>query len=164
MGFVYVFYTHNLSLFAPFANRFFVFLWQKRKDQKMKNKKTLIGAAVLVVLITIFAVVYTQFIPKGTKGTKEFTVEVVLDDSTTNTYELKTDEEYLRPVLEAEALISGTESDFGLYILTVDGVTADESIQQWWSIDVNGEMAQTSVDTIVVEDGSIYTLTLVTGW
>ncbi len=130
----------------------------------MKNKKTLIGAAVLVVLIAIFAIVYTQFIPKGTEGSKEITIEVVIDESTTNTYELKTDEEYLRPVLEAESLVEGTESDFGLYILTVDGVTADESIQQWWSIDVNGEMAQTSVDTIVVEDGSIYTLTLVTGW
>ena len=49
------------------------------------------------------------------------------------TFTIRTDEEYLRGALAQEDLIEGTESEYGLYVLTVDGETADESEQQWWA-------------------------------
>ena len=66
--------------------------------------------------------------------------------------------------MEQEGLIQGTESDFGLYVQTVDGETADESIQQWWCITKEGEMLMTGVDDTVIADGEQYEFTLTTGW
>lgn len=129
----------------------------------MKNKKVLSLIIALIVAVAAFAVVYYNFLPQGTTDGKTITVEVITDE-TTNSYTVETEEEFLRGALEQENLASGVDSDYGLYILTVDGITADDSIQQWWYVTVNGEMAETGVDWIVVEDGASYELTLVTGW
>ncbi len=130
----------------------------------MKNKKTLIVFASLIVLVAAFALIYFKFLPQGTTDAKTITVAVVLDEETTNTYTIETSEEFLRGALEQEELVEGTDTDYGLYILTVDGVTADESIQQWWCVTIDGVMAEYGVDSIAVEDGEKYEITLVTGW
>ena len=51
-----------------------------------------------------------------------------------------------------------------MYILTVDGETADESKQQWWCITKGGEMVNTSVDTTPIQDGDQFELTLKEGY
>lgn len=130
----------------------------------MKNKKVLALVGALVVLIAVFAVIFTQTRPETTEGSKNITVEVVFEDGSSTMHEIATDEEYLRGALEQEALVEGTDSDYGLYILTVDGITADESLQQWWCVTVGGEMAATGVDEIAIADGDAYEITLVTGW
>ena len=77
---------------------------------------------------------------------------------------INTDEEYLRGALEQEELVSGNETEFGLYLLTVDGETADESKQQWWGYTVNGEFAEYGVDEQPVADGDVFVFTLNEGW
>ena len=58
---------------------------------------------------------------------------------------------------QADALIEGGK-------VTVDGETADESIQQWWCITKGGEMLMTGVDDTMIADGEAYEFTLTTGW
>ncbi len=85
-------------------------------------------------------------------------------DGTENAFVIQTDAETLRAALDQENLIDGTESEYGIYILTVDGETADEDAQQWWSITQDGEMTMYGADDLMIADGDRYELTLVTGW
>ena len=95
---------------------------------------------------------------------KEITINVDHLNGDDTTFTIHTDEEYLRGALEQEDLIEGTESEYGLYVLTVDGETADESEQQWWGYSVNGTFAELGVDSQPVADGDVYDFVLNVGW
>ena len=134
-------------------------------ERKATSKKAYIfAAAALVVLAVIFTLVYQTFRPKGAAGDKEITVQVVYEDGSSKDFVYRTDAEYLGEVLKAESLVEGNEGEFGLYILAVDGVTVDESKQQWWKLTEGGEMSNYSADQLPIQDGGRYELTFTTGW
>ena len=89
-------------------------------------------------------------------------VEVVHGDESAKEFTYHTDAEYLGQVLVEEKLVKGESSQFGLYITTVDGETAQESENQWWRVTQDGEMVNTGVDTTPVQDGDHFELTLST--
>lgn len=128
-----------------------------------KTKK-IIAIIVLVVLVTSAAAAYAVFGPQGTQGDKSITVKVIHADGSNNSFAIETDAEFLRSAVEQEGIVSGSESEFGLYVLTVDGETVDESLEQWWCITRGGEMLMTGIDDTPIADGEIYEFTLTTGW
>lgn len=128
-----------------------------------KTKK-IIAVVVLVVLIAAAALAYLHFAPRGAEGDKNITVEVIHGDGSIKSFDIDTDEEFLRGAVEQEGLVSGEESEYGLYVITVDGETADDSVQQWWCITRGGEMLMTGVDDTPIADGEKYEFTLTTGW
>ena len=130
----------------------------------MKKKQGLIALGLLVLLAAASLTAYYRLAPRAQEGSKTVTVNVdhLVGDDTSFT--VSTDEEYLRAALEPEGLIAGVEAEYGLWVTTVDGETADESAQQWWGYDVNGEMALYGVDEQVVTDGDVYDFTLHVGW
>ena len=130
----------------------------------MKNKKALIAVLVLVVLVVAAAICWVAFGPKTVDGSKTITVEVTHNDGTVNTFELHTDAEYLGEAMKEEELLEGYDGEFGLYVLTVDGETVDESNQEWWGYTKSGEMVNYGVDTCPIEDGDHYEFTFNVGW
>lgn len=134
----------------------------------MENKKNglriVIGCIVFAVLITGMILLYNTFKPKPVQGSKKIEAEVILADGTSKSFEIQTDAEYLREALEQIKLISGTESDYGLYVTTVNAVTADESKQEWWCFTSDGATLNTSVDLTPVNDGDHFEITLKAGW
>ena len=75
----------------------------------------------------------------------------------TVTFTIHTDAEFLRGALEENGLIAGDESEFGLYVKTVNGMTADyDADGLYWSLYVGGEYATSGVDTTPVTDGGSY--------
>ena len=135
-------------------------------SEARKNKKVLIAVAcvALAALIAVFALVYKHFKPDAQEGAKTITVAIVLAQGDEKTLTIKTDAEYLRGALEEKQLISGNEGEYGLYVTTVDGVTADEGKQEWWCFTRGGERLTTSVDTTPIKDGDKFAITLTTGW
>ena len=130
-----------------------------------KNKKGLVIALIaLVVVVAALLTVYLLTRPQTTAGSKSVAVEVVFTDGTKKTHTLHTDEEYLRGALEEAKLVSGTESAMGLFVKTVDGVTADDSQQQWWCFTKSGETVMTGVDVTPIADGDHFEITLTTGY
>lgn len=129
----------------------------------MKNKKTLIALIVLVVLVIGAFAVWKVNAPQGQTGDKTILVSVVVDTETSD-FVIETDAEFLRGALEQAGLVEGTESEYGLYVTTVNGVTADESQQQWWCFTRGGGTLETGVDTTPIADGEHYEITLTTGW
>lgn len=131
----------------------------------MKQKgKTLLGLAVLLCAAAILAGVYFAFRPQAQEGSKTVTVEVVAGGETVQTHTIHTDEEYLRGALEQEEMAAGEESAYGLFLLTVDGITADDAKQEWWCVTKDGGQVDTGVDTTPIADGDHFELTLTVGW
>ena len=130
-----------------------------------KTRNIIIAVAVLLVLVIGALLIFKLNQPAAQKGDKTITVTVVHGDETRKVFTINTNAENLRGALEQEALIQGTESDWGLYVNTVDGETADDTIQQWWCFyDGNENMLNTGVDDTVISDGDAYEIILNTGW
>ena len=130
----------------------------------MKNntKKIVIGAVVLVALVALFAVLYSQFGPKAVKGSKHVTIEVVDNNSESTSYALDTDAEYLRQAMDELGdkgfTYDGTDSEYGIMISSVNGLMADYATDgAYWAIYVNGEYGQYGADSQPVADGDTYT-------
>lgn len=129
------------------------------------RKKLAVAAAVVVAAAVIFGVIYLCFAPKAAEGSKTLTIEVVDDAGASEVFTVHTDAEYLREALEAtEGLtVEGTESDYGLMVETVNGVTADYSADgAYWAFYVNGEYCNYGVDEQPVADGETYSIVYTT--
>ena len=128
------------------------------------KKKTLIGCGALVAACLLAALLYLQTRPETAAGDKTIDVVVVHGDGSEAAFQYQTDAEYLGDVLTENGLVEGTESTYGLFITTVDGETADDSLQQCWCITREGEMLSTGADQTPIADGEQYELTLTEGY
>ena len=130
----------------------------------MKNKKTLAAVLVLTALVITAAVCWFAFAPRTSAGAKSITVDVTHKDGQSNTFTIETDAEYLGDAMKQENLLEGEDGEFGMYVLTVDGETVDESNQEWWGYTKSGEMVNYGVDCCPIADGDHYEFTLNVGW
>ena len=121
-----------------------------------KTRNIIIAVAVLLVLVIGAFVAYKNLAPQPVTGDKTIVFEVTHVDGTQKDFTISTDSENLRGALEQEGLISGDESEYGLYVTTVDGETADSNLNQWWCFTKDGEMLMTGVDDTMIADGEHY--------
>ena len=138
----------------------------------MRNKKTIHQALALLLAVLMTVTVFAGCDSKKAEsssaaGTAEFstiTLTVTHGDGSTKDFTIQTSQEMLGAALLDEKLIEGEDSEYGLFVTTVDGETADDSNQEWWCLTVGGESAMTGVDSTPVEDGGTYGLTLTVGY
>lgn len=128
------------------------------------NRKNGILAGILIFLCIIAAIFYIQSKPEAAVGTKEISIVVTHADQSQNTFTYQSDGEYLAEVLLENELVDGEMGQYGLFITTVDGETADDSKQQWWCITKGGKQVNTSTDTAPIADGDQFELTLTEGY
>lgn len=121
----------------------------------MKNKKAMILCAiVLVVLLACAALLYLSTHPETHAGSKTVTFQIVYKDGTSESFDLKTDAEFLADALVEAGLVAYSED--GMYI-TINGVTADwNDDQSWWNICKNGEALMVGMNDQPIADGEIY--------
>ena len=130
-----------------------------------KTRNIIIAVAVLLVLVVGALLVWNHFKPMAQAGAKAIVLEVVHGDGSKKDFSIRTDAENLRGALEQEeGLIAGSESDYGLYVETVDGETANMDNQEWWCFTKGGEMLMTGVDDTMIADGEQYEFTFTIGW
>lgn len=129
-----------------------------------KQTKIILGLVALVVVVGILLGVYFALRPDAVEGAKALTVTVVHGDGSEKTFDIHTDQEYLEGALTENNIVSGEDSEYGLFITTADGETADESKQQWWCITKGGETLTTGAGETVIADGETYELTLTEGY
>lgn len=126
------------------------------------NKKTLFAVAALAVVAALMLGLWYFTRPETQVGDKTVVVEVVHADGNSREFTCQTDEEYLGPLLLEEKLAEGEQGAYGLFIITVDGETAQDSLRQWWCITKEGERVDTGVDTTPIADGDHFELTMST--
>ena len=132
----------------------------------MKNNKKRVAllACLFIVVVAVFGVVFFALRPSGTEGDKTFTLEVILADGSSTEHKVSTDAEFVGEALLAEGLIAGDSGEYGLFITTVNGVTANSENQEWWCLTINGESSMYGVDQVPVTDDGHYEFTLTVGW
>lgn len=129
-----------------------------------EKKKVIIAIVALIAAIAVFAGVYFAFgRPETSAGSKTVTIEVAAPDYS-NTHKIKTDAEFLGDALKEEGIIEGEESQYGLFITSVDSIKADDSKQQWWCITKGGADVMTGADITPIADGDTFELTLKEGY
>lgn len=100
---------------------------------------------------------YTEDTELG-EGAKTLSVEVTAEDKTI-TFTIHTDAENLRGALEENGLVSGDESEYGLYVKSVNGIAADYDADGYhWALSKAGEYLMTGVDDTLIADGEQYEL------
>ena len=132
-----------------------------------KNKKSALLALVLLALLLAAAVIaYVGFGPdsSGSPENKSIEVTVVHGDGTEILFSIATQAQTLGEAWNENELIAGEEGPYGLYIMTVDGETVDETKQQWWCITKGGESVTTGADSLPIADGDQFELTLTEGY
>lgn len=91
------------------------------------------------------------------EGQTKFIFVVVDKDGNETNFEIYTDKETVGDALLEVDLIAGEEREYGLYVKTVNGITADyDADQTYWAFYVNGKYATAGVDSTAVKEGETY--------
>lgn len=91
------------------------------------------------------------------EGETVFTFIVADIDGNEKTFTVNTNETTVGAALLNIGIIAGDESEYGLYVKNVNGVTADwDKDQTYWAFYIDGEYAMTGVDSTEVVAGSTY--------
>ena len=97
-------------------------------------------------------------------GKTTFYFEVTDKDGGTASYTVYTDAKTVGEALLENKLIDGTDSDYGLYVTTVDGQTLDwDADQMYWAFYDNGEYASAGVDQTEIVEGATYAFVATAG-
>lgn len=124
------------------------------KNQDAKNESSVVAQS--EVSVEASTAVEEEATVLG-EGNIKFALTVVDQDGNETDFQILTDKETVGEALLDVDLIAGDESEYGLYVKTVNGVTADyDKDKTYWAFYVNGEYANTGVDSTPVEDGAVY--------
>ena len=133
------------------------------ENKNPMNQKLLAGVLALVLVVAALIGVYFATRPATSAADKTITATVVANGEE-EAFTIHTDEEYLRGALESIDLIAGEESEYGLFVTTVNGITADDANQEWWCFTKGGESLNTGVDSTPIADGDAFEITLTVGY
>ncbi len=91
------------------------------------------------------------------EGAKQFDFTVVDLEGNETKFVIKTDKKTVGEALSEVELISGDEGPYGLYVKTVNGITADyDKDKTYWGFYIDGEYAMTGVEKTNIEQGKTY--------
>ncbi len=132
--------------------------------QKGSQKGTVIALVALALLLA--AALAGHFISraKANPGEKNITVQVIHGDGSQTEFQLKTDVDFLGDALTEGSVVEGKQTEYGLYIITADGETADETKQEWWSVSKDGVPLEVGADSQAIADREHYELTFTVGY
>ena len=99
----------------------------------------------------------TQGVIEKGEGSTAFQFQVTDLDGTTTNFLIKTDKKTVGEALLELDLITGDNSAYGLYVKSVNGVTADyDKDHTYWAFYINGTYANSSVDATDIAADTVY--------
>ena len=98
---------------------------------------------------------------EGTKvlgeGSTKFDFTVVDKEGGKTEFEIHTDKKTVGEALVELKLIEGEDSEYGLYVKTVNNITADyDKDGMYWAFYINDEYAMSGVDSTEIKEGESY--------
>jgi len=120
--------------------------------------------SLLLALALVFTLAACGTKDEPAAAAASFRVVVTDLDGNETTFEYTASADSLGEALVAEGLIAGHETEYGLYIDTVNDITADwDNDQTYWAFYINGEYATTGIDGTEIVADTTYGLTLTKG-
>lgn len=97
-------------------------------------------------------------------GEKRFAFHVIDGEGNEIAVTVSTDQETVGAALAEWNIVAGEDSAYGLYIKTVNNITADFNTDgSYWAFYIDGEYAMTGVDSTEINEDSVYTLQVTKG-
>ena len=120
--------------------------------------------SLLLVLVLVFALTACGAKEEPQSNAVSFKVVVTDLEGNETAFDYSSNAASLGEALVAEGLIEGHETEYGLYIDAVNGITADwDNDQTYWAFYINGEYATTGIDGTEIVADTTYGLTLTKG-
>ena len=134
-------------------------------NKKAMNKMMrLILCTVLIAAMALMAVGCGSKSAETTASGVSFTFVVTDLEGNESTFDITTSKATVGEALLDEGLIAGENSEYGLYVTSVNGMTADwDNDQTYWAFYIDGEYAVTGVDATEVAEGATYSFVLTKG-
>ena len=138
----------------------------------MRNFRRIAGIAALVLLCAVTALFVLscgkekEEAGTGTDNAGEITitVEVINSAGEHTDHTITTKASKLADALLEAGFVEGPIEEYGLYITTVDGETADWNVDQsYWALSQNGEYLMTGASETDIHDGDHFELTYTKG-
>lgn len=118
-------------------------------------KKFLSLTLALLMLVSFVFIVSCKKEEDGEE--KTFTFTVVHADGASKDFEITTTKNYLADALVEEGIISGEDSQYGLYVTTVDGEYHKwEDDGKYWALYIGDTSSPTGASSVEIEDGASY--------
>lgn len=93
------------------------------------------------------------------EGAKQFSLVIADKEGNEIQLEIHTDRDMVGDALLDNQIVAGEESQYGLYVKTVNGITADyDADGVYWAFYIDGEYAMTGVDATEITEGAVYSL------
>ncbi len=93
------------------------------------------------------------------EGEQRFILTITDKDGGEISITVNTDETTVGAALLKAGVITGEKGPYGLYIKSVNGITADyDKDKTYWGFYINGEYAMTGIDMTDIEKGRVYGL------
>ena len=91
------------------------------------------------------------------EGATVFDFTVTDKDGNVAAFEIHTDKTIVGEALQELGLLEGEDSQYGLFVKKVNGITADYDVDKtYWAFYINGEYAMSGVDTTKITAGDSY--------
>ena len=134
------------------------------------NKKAMTKMMQLILCTVLIAAMALMAVGCGSKSAEttasgvSFTFVVTDLEGNESTFDITTSKATVGEALLDEGLIAGENSEYGLYVISVNGLTADwDNDQTYWAFYIDGEYAVTGVDATEVTEGATYSFVLTKG-
>ncbi len=128
------------------------------KKTKILKKFLFICLCLILTAATVFAMAACTG-EEGNSQEVSFTLKVVTLDGAETSTVITTTKKTVGEALLDKGIISGEDGQYGLYIKSVNGITADyDTDKTYWAFYINGEYAMTGVDKTDITDGATYML------
>ena len=91
------------------------------------------------------------------EGSTKFDFTVVDKEGSKTEFEIHTDKKTVGEALVELKLIEGEDSEYGLFVKKVNGITADyDKDGMYWAFYINDEYAMSGVDSTEIKEGESY--------
>lgn len=140
----------------------------------IKNKNLFLAIVAVIISITlVFCSCSSQNSPETDtqqpvevskmtelgEGSKTFIFQVHDEEGHITPFVIKTEKATIGEALEELGIIEGTEGAYGLYVKTVNGITADyETTGTYWAFYVGDAYASAGIDMTEIVNGKTYSL------
>lgn len=125
-------------------------------------KKIILSIALTLAIVFSFSACQkaVEADPSSNAAASTFAFSVVDKDGNKEDFNVAyTDGQSVCDALLAKELIAGEDSEYGLYVKTVNGITYDYNTDgYYWAFYIDGEYATTSVENTKVESGKAYSM------